>query len=617
MKRTSINRLLKELHSDDPLKRKRAALKLGQKDERAIYPLIQSLSDPHPAVREASIDSLIKIGGEVTAFMLLPLLRLNTKLRNSALQVLKRIDNENAVQILIQDRDPYMRLLGLKIVRDFPGESFYMIERLLNDPSANVRAATVVVLARLNKSCVLIEHLDSLLHDAEWVCLFTLKALSMLKIPETVKKVIPLLKNPSGTVRLLAIKTLGDINTRLSKEALLEHLQSTNDPVEKDFTIRSLIRLGLSRKIPGLKEKVAQYLNNNNKEDLMLAIKAISEAELKSFTEQLLLIAGSFDPGNPDEIEFKDYIMNTLVSLKPKKEIRRILKNSELPFVARSLAIELVEKLQIKEAINDLIPFLKDKSRDIRRAAVRALGKIGPLNGVNEIVGMLNDPDGHVRKEAVIALRSVKRPNVFDRIESMLSSEPYSDVLEEAIKTLMAIDKQRFMSLMPFIDQSTRLFIARYSDSLNVILELTYDKDKDVKVTAITRLGRFKSKKAISRIKELIKDPSAEIRRVAIMSAYRLGCCKKELSMLLEDEDEWVRYYALKVLKNEKTLTVKVKKRLLNDSFPPVVLEAIETLGARDVEKLKDDLQRLLKHEDSDIREKVRALIREDDTLRT
>jgi len=310
-----------------------------------------------------------------------------------------------------------------------------------------------------------------------------------------------------------------------------------------------------------------------------------------------------------EEAEIKDHIMQTLRELKPKKQICRIIKEPDIPFVARTLAIELVEELKIKDAFKDLIPLLRDKSRDIRRAAVKALGKIGPLKGVNEIVNMLNDPDGHVRKEAVIALRNVKRTKVFDSIKSMLTREPYSDVMEEAIKTLMVIDKKRFMSLMPLIDQSTKLFIAQYSDSVNVILELSHDEDRDVKITAITRLGRFKSKKVISRIKELIKDPSPEIRRVAIMSAYRLGCCKKELSLLLEDEDEWVRYYALKVLKNEKTLTERLKRKLLQDSFPPVVLEAIETLTEQDIKNLKDELLSLLKHEDSDIRERVKSLL--------
>ncbi len=614
MRHRSINKLLKEIQSKDPLKRKRAALQLGEKDERAIYPLIKLLSDPHPAVREASINSLIKIGGEVTAFMLLPLLRLNTTLRNSAIHILKNIHNHNAVKLLLQDKDPYMRLIGLNIIKELPEESLNLIENLLNDPSANVRAATTVVLARLNKSSALIDHLDSLLHDAEWVCLFTLKALSIMKIPESTEKIVPLLKNPSGAVRLLAIETLGEIDTTLSKKTLLEHLKNTQDPVEQDFTIRSLIKLGLSKRIPGLKDRVSQLLNK--KENLNIAIKAISDARLKSFTKQLLLIAGFFDPGNPHETEIKEHIMQSLLELKPKNELCRLIKEPDLPFVARTLAIELIEKLQIKEAVKYLIPLLRDKSRDIRRAAVKALGKIGPIKGVKEIVNMLNDPDGHVRKEAVIALRNVKRSNVFDSIKSMLTREPYSDVLEEAIKTLMVIDKKRFMSLMPAIDQSTKLFIAQYSDSVNVILELTYDEDNDVKITAITRLGRFRSKKVVSRIKELINDPSPEIRRVAIMSAYRLGCCKKELSTLLEDEDEWVRYYALKVLKNDKTLTEKIKKKLLQDSFPPVVLEAIETLTEQDVKNLKDELSVLSKHEDSDIREKVKKLVEEDDTLR-
>ncbi len=611
----SIKTLLRELQSGDPLKRKRAALQLGTKDIRAVYPLIQSLSDKNPAVREASIDALIQIGGEATALMLLPLLRQKPELRDPAIHILKNIENHSAVKLLLTDRDHYMRLLGLKIVRDFPEDSIYLIENLLNDPSANVRAASVMVLARLKRADILLKHIDQLLHDAEWVCLFTLRAISILKLPQTVKSIIHLLKNPSASVRLLTIEALCEIDTRDSKTCLLKHLKETESPVERDYTIRALIKLGLSKRIPGLKNIVSQLLKSPDRNDLSLAIKAITDARLKSFTEELLLIAGSLEPGNPYDTEFRDYILSSLQRIAPVKQICRVIQKPDIPFVARSLAIELSERLQIKEAVKSIIPLLRDKSRDIRRAAVKALGKIGPSKNVPEIVSLLNDPDGHVRKEALIALRNVKTKKVFDSIESMLAREPYSDVLEEAIKTLSVIDRKRFMKLIPLIDQSTKLFIAQYSDSVNVVLELTHDEDWDVKITAITRLGRFKSNKVVSRIKELIKDPSAEIRRVAIMSAYRLGCCKKELALLLEDQDEWVRYYALKILKKNRALTERIKRKLLMDSFPPVVLEALETLTNSDVERFKEELLKLHKHPDREISERVRNLLKKHGTL--
>ncbi|RMG75039.1 MAG: HEAT repeat domain-containing protein [Nitrospirae bacterium] len=612
MGKIGLKRLIKELDSGAPLKRKRAASLLGQYDERAVYPLIKALSDPHPAVRNAALDSLIKIGGEQTAYMMLPLLRMKRELKNSAVFVLKNIDNKIAVSALLNDPDPYMRLMGLRVINEkTPKDLCPAIEKLFSDTSVAVRALAALVAARL--SCgSLLERLDTLLRDDQWVCLHTLIALSIVKSPESVKFIVPLLNSSSDSVRLQAIKTLGLIETEESKKAILKHYQKKLKPVEREFTVCSMIKLGLSEHIEDIKDYISKFLSSSEKEKFRLALKAIGDTKSKGFTRELLVIAGSFDQSNPEEAALKELVIKTLLELNPKEELISSIKDQNLPFIAKTISIELIEKLGIKSAFKHLIPLLEDRSRDIRRATVKALGKIGASKGFNEIVSMLSDPDGHVRKEALIALRRVKKPQTFDSIAPLLSKEPYSDVLEEAIKTLLVIDSKKFMKIMPLVSQPTKLFIAQYTDSINVVLELTHDPDRDVKITAITRLGRFKDRRVVKRIKELIKDSSSEIRRVAIMSAYRLGCCKKELVCLLDDEDEWVRYYALKVLKTEPVLDEKIKKRLLSDDFPPVILEALDTIRVDEIANYRSELIKLLKHEDQEIRKRAQTLVRKD-----
>ncbi len=610
MNRRSVKKLIEELKSPEFSKRKKAIQLLGEADERAVYPLIKTLSDPHPAIYEAAINSLIKIGGECTAYMMLPLLRMDTRLKNAAMLVLKKIGTWEIIKILLEDKDPYMRMFGLNVISEnTPDEACSYIKNLLKDPSANVRAAACISVAKL-KCTELIDELLDHLYDVEWVTLSALNALSQLKIPETTKRILPLLESASFSVRLQAIDCLGEINTDISKEALLTHLKKDLTPIEKDFVENSLIKLGASIYIPSIKEKITRLLDSESHNNISLALKAIKDLKATEYTERLLYIAGGLDPEVPDQSALLDNIKSTLLEIRPADELIKILRSKTLPYIAKSFAIELIEKLNIKEAFDDLLPLLKDKSRDIRRAAVRALSKIGGQKGVKEIIALLNDPDGHVRKQAVIALRNIKSPDVYKSVEALLSKEPYSDVMEEAIKTLLAIDKQRFMKYLHDAEFPTKLFVAQYSDSINVVIELSYDADMDIKIAAITRLGKFKAKKAIKRIKEAFYDPSPEIRRVAIMSAYRLNCCKKELEKLLHDDDEWVRYYALKVLKKSASISQKLKKHLLKDSFPPIILESIDMIGINELKQFNEILSRLIKHSDKEIRKKALELIR-------
>ena len=82
---------IQKLNDQDPSTRRSAAEELAGGDERAIYPLIRALSDKSAGVQEASMRSLIAIGGEVVGYMVLPLLREDAYLRNTALTILTEL----------------------------------------------------------------------------------------------------------------------------------------------------------------------------------------------------------------------------------------------------------------------------------------------------------------------------------------------------------------------------------------------------------------------------------------------------------------------------------------------------------------------------------------------
>ncbi len=86
-----IRTLINELGSHDGAERRFAAEELSAGDERAVYPLIKALKDKNHGVQDAAMRSLIEIGGEITAYMVLPLLREDAFLRNTAVIILQEI----------------------------------------------------------------------------------------------------------------------------------------------------------------------------------------------------------------------------------------------------------------------------------------------------------------------------------------------------------------------------------------------------------------------------------------------------------------------------------------------------------------------------------------------
>ncbi|HAM50425.1 MAG TPA: hypothetical protein DCP92_06910, partial [Nitrospiraceae bacterium] len=209
-------RLTKELKHPDASKRRSAADALSGGDERAIYPLMRALKDENPGVQDAAMRSLISLGGEVTAYMVLPLLREDSFLRNTAIIILKEIGLPVVplLRPLIKDKDHDVRKFALDLLCDikhcdYPSEIAFVLE---SDPNPNVRAsaAKAIGIVQFGEG---VTQLIKALQDDEWVCFSALESLALLKDESSIEAVSSLLKSPSDALRIAAVETLGSIGT--------------------------------------------------------------------------------------------------------------------------------------------------------------------------------------------------------------------------------------------------------------------------------------------------------------------------------------------------------------------------------------------------------------------
>ena len=252
MNRAKISsRVLKNLSCADVSKRRAAAEALADADERAIYPLIQALRDTHPGVQDAATRSLISIGGEVTAWMVLPLLREEAFFRNTAMVILKEIGSSALHHLppLLRDKDDDVRKFAIELISDGGGREYeeLLVERLKEDTNPNVRGAAAKALGDLGCRAAL-PHLVEALKDMEWVRFIVLQSLCGLGDEKVVEPILSLLEDPSPATRRSAIEALGAIGSPKAGEALLSHLEKAGE-YDRPVALMGLLRIGVP--LPG------------------------------------------------------------------------------------------------------------------------------------------------------------------------------------------------------------------------------------------------------------------------------------------------------------------------------------------------------------------------------
>ncbi|NWF52360.1 MAG: HEAT repeat domain-containing protein [Nitrospirae bacterium] len=369
-----VNKLV---HPDASIRRS-AAEALSKGDERAIYPLIKALSDENTGVQDAATRSLISIGGEVTAYMVLPLLRYDSYLRNTAIRILNEI-GEKVIPLLrplLKDKDDDIRKFALDLICeirqcDYPDE---IVEVLVNDTNPNVRTSAAKALGILNYRKSL-PYLIEALKDDEWVCIATLEALAYLKDESSVEPIILLLDSPSGLIRYVAMDTLGVIASQRCCDALLSHLSKAEGD-EKTQTIKNLLKIGVTPSIPGISDTLIEIFKESNWDERFIVLKALTEIKEERAIYPVIDIAGSLDPSHPESEERIFMIKEHLKSFGCSDMFLKILNDPSIKFRGRILTIEILGELKCKNSVSYLKRLLESDISGVRMASLSALGII-------------------------------------------------------------------------------------------------------------------------------------------------------------------------------------------------------------------------------------------------
>lgn len=580
----AIRKFIKDLENSDESRRRTAAQELADGDERAVYPLIRALHDSNAGVQDAAMRSLIAIGGEVTAYMVIPLLRGEALQRNTAIIILQSLGRVSVPLLyrLLKDKDDDVRKFALDIMGEIRDD--VIPERLLpllEDPNANVRASAAKTIGALQYTAAVPELASALGNDEEWVLFTILETLGVLRASESVPAIARLLESDSLAIRFAAIETLGVIGAEAAIEPLLQCIQKSGDDDEKGAAVRSLVQIGLGPEMKELSGILTWMVKEGDWEEKLIALKGLVDIRDCSATGTIIDISGALDPSMPEDEERLDIVINSLRSLSCEKEILAVLDDSRIKFRGRMIAASLLGDLCSEKAIPSLIAHMKSDKRDVRRACAEAISKIAVPEIANSLMQFLHDSDGHFRKSVIVALGKVSYSPAFDELFSMMSvRDEYTDILEEEVKALLRMNPGAMRSKVEGLSVLVREMCGRYSEDIEMLLALSHDEEQGVRISAITGLGRFGDTRAVERLYEALGDSAPEIRRAAVMA---LGAGERSLDRIrgmLCDSDMWVRTYAVKAVGDTMDpAAVEILAPMLGDAEVPVVLAAIEALA--------------------------------------
>jgi HEAT repeat protein len=543
-------RSLEELNDTDPAVRRWAAEALGEGDARALYPLIKALKDPNTGVQDAARRSLIAIGGEVTAYMTLPLLREDAYLRNTSRIILKQIGSPATplLRPLLKDKDDDIRIFALDLISEirecgFPEDIAGLAAR---DPNANARAAAVRALSRLGRA----EYWPALrdaLHDEEWVCIAALEALADVGDHDAIPAIAELLASPSDMLRYAAIEALGKLGSASASDALLDNVAKAT-PLERAAIVKSLVQIGVTPEMGEAYDVLMEILREGDWEEKLVAMRGLCSLRDERAIPAILDVAGSLDPSEPDSEDLITAAMEGLTQFGCSPALVDAAASLEVKHFGKVIAIDVLAALGCREAMPVLVGLMDGDLREVRRASARALGEIDGEGATQQLRDAIDDRDGHVRRAAVMALGRLRDANAFGSLFEHLGCERYRDVYEETVKALLAIDECELCRHLAEMGPVAREVIGRFGRDETTLLDLSRDEDRGVRLAALAGLGKIPTGPAVARLIATLADEDPEVRRTAIIALGALGQGLDAVRPLLEDPDIWVRMSAATVL---------------------------------------------------------------------
>lgn len=566
---------------------------LDRKSLESVLPLIYAaLGDGSWRVRKEATEIFISwpgAGGQVSDIIKFLYAEENAGLRNTAVEILTRLGKLAVPELLdeINCEDHDVRKFVLDILGEIPDErSLPLIQSALKDEDSNVRAAAAENLGKLGAVSAVPALLEAM-KTKDLLFRFTiLEAFGQLDVAVPVDRLLTF--KDDKLLRKALLDCLGRVGDASAVPFLLQCLNDDMKNV-REAAVLALSRLsGQAQEVmdnvqqvaassDNLTEAVSELLQSSTLMVRRAAIDMLGRlGDCRSVRQLLELVA---DP------ELQEEVVGSLVALG-RADIQSLIDVwDKVDTRSRAYLAYVFGVSQSDKALSQLLEGSADSDDDLRQMSIQALGKVGD-------------------------------ETVIDCLTSALS-DPTTDVCEAALQSLLLLGERYQVKVIA---------------TLSPLLE---HEEEQIRMYAVTVLGRLDGKDTEEHLAFAIKDESANVRSAAIravegkgggahlpalmlaltdentevraLAARALGMSGeqeaiKPLELALQDEDMWVRAAAVRSIGildgvgNENLIV-----QALQDPVGLVSIAALETLESVGVDDLMQHAENALEHRDDEV----------------
>jgi serine/threonine-protein kinase len=276
---------------------------------------------------------------------------------------------------------------------------------------------------------------------------------------------------------------------------------------------------------------------------------------------------------------------------------------------ARIHVIQIISKFSTPEVLHTLEELLKDGNRQIRAAALVALGEMDVRPNIQLVASLLLDADIDVQTKAMELLIKLRDPETCKHLVGVLKDESeYSRrAAVEVLNELAEPDTIKY--LLDAIGDSDWWVRSRACDALatiggpkvlQAVMQLIGDKDENIRRSAIEILNQTKDQNAVQHLIEATRDTDWWVSERAVDALAAIGD-RDAVPRLIEMLDENPKALpavlkALGKLGDPRSLTRIIS--ILNRPEPEVISAAIGALALlvddSNVERISTQIQPMM-----------------------
>jgi HEAT repeat protein len=226
-----------------------------------------------------------------------------------------------------------------------------------------------------------------------------------------------------------------------------------------------------------------------------------------SFLPKIFEIMGEYFGNKPLIEAIKDGSLKiklmpavSLENINDSREIKQLIASLKDERQGANTADALV-KIG-KSAVKPLITALKDKNKEIRKNAARALGEIKDRRAVKPLIAALEEEDKEFREIVVEALGRIKDPRVIETLVFILNNKDEDENIRwKAAAALSRMKDPR---------------------SVEPLITALKDKSRDIRGIAAAALGEIKDSQAVEPLINALEDKDKSVRRNAAVALKKV-----------------------------------------------------------------------------------------------